>query len=179
MSRSISRHLKAGDRHVEVDDDLGQVLQFDREDLGVPAGSRGELVVGQDIGALLVVAEMLDAESRNLSHAEIPPAAHPSVAGDDHAVLVDQNRIDEAERLQAVGDQLDLALRVGASVAGIGLEGFRSRPSRRDRPGFSGNSPRCAPLIDGDASPETERTIGSAALVPSTEGRIEAVCKPS
>jgi hypothetical protein len=48
------------------------------------------------------------------------------LAGDNHAVLVDQDRVDETERLNTIGDQLDLALGVSASVAGVGLEAFES-----------------------------------------------------
>ena len=114
-------HLKSGRRHIELDGDLDQMLQFDRENIGIPAGSRRQLIVSQDVRAFLVVAEMLDADSRNLSHADSLGCGDPSMASDNHAVLVNQDRIDEAERLQAVGDQFDLALRVGASVAGIGL----------------------------------------------------------
>jgi hypothetical protein len=40
------------------------------------------------------------------------------VAGDSHAVLVDQDRVDEAERLEAVADQFDLALGVSAKRCG-------------------------------------------------------------
>ena len=116
-------HLEAGDGDVEIDDDLGQMLKFDGENS--PSQSRrGQLVVSQDVGAFLVVAEMLDADSRNLSHADPLGRSHPSVASDNHTALVDQNGIEEAERLQAVGDQFDLALRVSASVAGIGFEVF-------------------------------------------------------
>ena len=64
--------------------------------------------------------------SRNLRHAEPLGRGEPSVAGDNHAVLVDQDRVDETERLDTIGDQLDLALGVSASVAGVGLEVFES-----------------------------------------------------
>ena len=117
-------HFEAGDGHVEIGDDLRQMLEFDGENLGVPAGPRGELVVRQDKGALLIGAEMLDADGRDLRHADEPGGGNPTVAGDDHAGFVDQNWIDEIERLQAVGDQFDLARGMSAGVARIGFEGF-------------------------------------------------------
>ena len=120
------RHFEASHRHIKVDNDVHQMLQLDREDVVVPACQRGELVVRQDVGAYLIVAEMLDAESRNLRHAQPLGRGEPSVASDNHAILVDQDRVDEAERLEAVADQFDLALGVSASVAGVGLEAFES-----------------------------------------------------
>jgi hypothetical protein len=63
------------------------MLQFDRENIGIPPGSRRQLVVGQDVRAFLVFAEMLDAESRNLSHADPLGRSDPSVASDNHTVL--------------------------------------------------------------------------------------------
>ena len=53
-------HLEAGDRDVEIKIEPGQVLQLDLEDLRIPAGLLGELVVGEDVGALLCVREMLE-----------------------------------------------------------------------------------------------------------------------
>jgi hypothetical protein len=41
------------------------------------------------------------------------------MAGNDPAVLSDQNRIGEAELPDAVGDLTDLLLRMGARIAGI------------------------------------------------------------
>jgi hypothetical protein len=80
---------------------------------------------------------MLDAESRDLRHAEPLGRDDLSVAGDSHAALVDQDRVDESERLNTVGDQLDLALGVSASVARVRLDVFEGARSRCDRWEFS------------------------------------------
>ena len=62
-------------------------------DLGVPAGPGGELVVRQDIGPFLIVAEVFDAKRRRMGEARPAGGGKPTVAGDDHAVLVDEQRI--------------------------------------------------------------------------------------
>ena len=46
-----------------------------------------------------------------------------AVAGDDEAALVDEDRIVEAERLNALGDLADLPTRMCARVARVRLEG--------------------------------------------------------
>lgn len=51
-------HLEAGDRDIEIEIEAGQVLQLDLQDLGVPADRLGELVVSQDLGALLHITEV-------------------------------------------------------------------------------------------------------------------------
>jgi hypothetical protein len=53
------------------------------------------------------------------------------MAGNDLAVLSDQNRIGEAEMSDAVGDLPDLLLGMGSGIAGM-------RPQARDRHRFDG-----------------------------------------
>ena len=48
------RHLEPG--QFDVDVDLDQPLKFNRQQLPVPPGLLGELVVGQDVGALIGLA---------------------------------------------------------------------------------------------------------------------------
>jgi hypothetical protein len=45
-------------------------LQLDRQDLAVPARFLRELVVGQDVGALLRIGEMLDTQCGNLGETQ-------------------------------------------------------------------------------------------------------------
>ena len=92
-------HLEAGDRDVEVEIELDQVLQLDRQDLAIPAGLLGELVVGEDVGALLRLAHVLEPDDRNGLMPERLGRGDAAMSGDDDAVLVDQDRVVEAERL--------------------------------------------------------------------------------
>jgi hypothetical protein len=46
----------------------------------------------------------------------------PPVSGDDLVFIADQDRVGEAEALDAPGDLRDLLLRVGAGVARIGAQ---------------------------------------------------------
>ena len=51
------------------------------------------------------------------------------MAGDDLALITDQNRVGKSEPLDALGDLLDLAIGMRARVAGVG-------PERGDRRHF-------------------------------------------
>ena len=49
---------------------LDQALQLDREQFLVPAGVQRELVVGEDVGPLLGLGEMREAQARHLASAD-------------------------------------------------------------------------------------------------------------
>ena len=115
---------EAGDAEVEVELGLEQPGELDGEHLLVPAGVQRKLVVGEDIGALLGGGHGRDQPAGHRREAEQPRRGHPAVAGQDGVRLVDQHRVGEAEGADAVGDLADLLLRVGAGVAGPGLEGL-------------------------------------------------------
>ena len=73
------RRLEPGQFDVDVEFD--QPLQFDRQELFVPAGPLGELVVGKDIGALLGLAQMRQPAGRysvdDLAAWPLQPARDP------------------------------------------------------------------------------------------------------
>jgi hypothetical protein len=76
-----------------------QIAEFIEDD-EVHAGQViGEPVVGEDIGVLLIVAEMRKAYGRHLLHVEEFCRIRTSVARDDLVVIIDQDRIAEAESL--------------------------------------------------------------------------------
>ena len=73
------------------------------------------------------------------SKAELPRRRQPPMAGDDIAVLADQDRVGEAEGADAAGDLGDLRIAVGAGIAGVGNQPL-------DRPLLEAEVPsRCRP----------------------------------
>ena len=76
---------------------------------------------------------MFEADGRHLLAAEMATGEQPAVAGDDVEFGIDQDRHVEAERLDAVGDLLDLLALVSAGVARVGLELFDRSVNDRDR----------------------------------------------
>jgi len=62
------RHLEPG--QFDFDIEIDQTLQLDRQKLLVPAGLLGELVVGQDVGALIRLAQMREPAGRHRGDAE-------------------------------------------------------------------------------------------------------------
>ena len=71
------------------------------EQVLVPAGLEREFVVGEDVGALLVLGHVVEPQTEHLGHAEPLCRGHAPVAGQDRSRLVDQHRVGEAELLDA------------------------------------------------------------------------------
>ena len=111
------RHLEPG--QFDIDLELDQPLQFDRQQLLVPAGLLGELVVGQDIGALIGLAQVRQPAGRHCVDAEELGRFHAAVAGDDLLGIVDQDRVAEAELLDALCDLANLLLRMRAGIVWV------------------------------------------------------------
>ena len=72
---------------------------------------------------------MGQAKRRNALHPEKLGSLDPAMPGDDLVVIADQDRVGEAELLDAVGDLPDLLLGMGAGVS-------RVRPQACDRHGL-------------------------------------------
>ena len=79
--------LKAGDGEVELGRELEQRLKLDGQDLCIPAGLLGEPIVGDDVGPLLCLAHVREADRRHLGHAEQLRCLDTAVAGDDESRL--------------------------------------------------------------------------------------------
>ena len=112
------RHLEPG--QLDLDVEVDQALQLDRQKLLVPAGLLGELVVGQDVGALIGLAQMRQPAGGHRVDAEELGGFHAAMAGDDLLVIVDQDRIAEAELLDALRDLPDLLLECVRALFGYG-----------------------------------------------------------
>ena len=106
----------------KIDAKLGQLAGFQRQQLLVPAGALGELVVGEHQRPLLRRGEMGELDHRHLRQPELARRQQPAVPGDDAVLAVDQHRVGEAELADRAGDQRHLRLAVGAGIAGVGDE---------------------------------------------------------
>ena len=126
-ARSAALETRRLDREIEVE--ALQLPERLAELLLVPGGELRKPVVRDHEGAAPRFAEMVERDGRNLGKAEATGGEQPGMAGDNSALAVDQDRDVEAERRDAVGDAGDLAGRMQAGVAGVGLE--RSTGSQR------------------------------------------------
>jgi hypothetical protein len=108
--------------------------QLDGERATIPAGIEGELVVGQCIGLALRRIEARQAKRRHTFQAQKPSGFQAAMPGDDFVVIVDEDRIGEAEPGDAVGDLPDLLFGMRAGIAGKRLQA-RDR-HRLDGQGF-------------------------------------------
>ena len=94
------RHLEPG--QFDIDVELDQPLKFNRQQFLVPPGLLGELVVGQDVGALIGVAQMRQLACGYCVDAEELGGFHAAVAGDDLLGIVHQDRVAEPKLLDAL-----------------------------------------------------------------------------
>ena len=111
------------------------------EHVEVPSGIQRNPIVGQHELAPLQLGKSLERDDRHVTQAKLPGRSQATMAGDDVAVLADQNRICEAERADAAGDLGDLRIAVGARIAGEGMSRSTGQNSRRKRSGRSDAEP--------------------------------------
>ena len=147
---SISPEEKPVSAEVEIDVEHRQLAELELQEIEVPAGAERDLVVGDPERALLRLREMRQHDRRHLGHPQRLRRQQPAVAGDDRALGIDQDRVGEAELPDRGGDLLDLALRMGAGVAGIGDQAGdrpvadRQRSRRNNADGHAGPFDRAA-----------------------------------
>ncbi len=96
--------LEAPEGESEIEVEPRQVLQLECEQFFIPPGVLGETVIRDDIRANLRLAQIFEADGGNGLHFEKFCGLDAPVAGDDAAASVDQDRVREAEFLDAVRD---------------------------------------------------------------------------
>ena len=111
------RDREAGDADVEVEILHHQRTKLGRQQILVPAGVQGQLVVGQNIGALLCFSHVVDPKAGNLGKTQQLRRFDPAVSGKDRPPVIDQHRVGEPECLDAPGNLAHLLLRMGARIA--------------------------------------------------------------
>ena len=153
-----------GEREIEIEG--FERLQFEREPLLVPAGAVGKPVVRDHEGASLGRIQVVERNRRRLLEAEALCGEQAAVAGENHALAVDQDRRVEAERRNALGDAGDLRGRMGAGVARVGGQRRERTPDDRDRPGGAARAPSADHLRGGELG-------GGGALRPAPLGPAE------
>jgi hypothetical protein len=89
---------------------IHKALHFDGQQIPVPAGILGQLVVRQDVGAYFIPRQMRELANRDFHHSDQLCGFDPSMTGDDRVVICDQNRIAKAKAPDAVGYLPDLFL---------------------------------------------------------------------
>ena len=106
-----------------------KIVQFERQQVAVPLGKRGRLVVGDAVGLDLRRRQVRGDVDRDLLQAELLRRLPARVADDDHAVGVDDDRLPEAEFPDRRGDRVDSVV-VDAGILGIGLDVRRASAAR-------------------------------------------------
>ncbi len=104
---------------IEVEGILLQRSQLGRQHLVVPARVGRDLVVGDHQRAPLRRRQVRQHDHRRLGQSQLARGQHPAVAGNDHAVVADQHRVDEAELGDRSRDLRHLLLGMGAGIARV------------------------------------------------------------
>lgn len=73
--------FEPGQAQIEVKIKLGQILEFDAQQLPVPADSLRQPVVGNDIGANIGLAHVAEPQGRDLGQAKTFRGIDPAVSG--------------------------------------------------------------------------------------------------
>ena len=115
-------HIEPGELQAEIEVQFGKLAQLLAQEPVVPGGDLGQAIVGDHKGARLGVAEVLQADRRDLGATELPAGEQSSMAGDDLVIGVDKDRHVEPEAPDTLGDLPDLFGRVPPWVARIGFE---------------------------------------------------------
>ena len=115
---------ETGDRDIETfhDQDLSQGRQLDCQTLAIPAGTFGNPIVSKSEGAPLGLRQPPHLDRGDLLEIEQSGRGIAAMAGNDDAVIVDQNRNDKSECGDAVGNLTDLLARMGARVTTVRRE---------------------------------------------------------
>ena len=108
--------LEPGERQVVVELERREILELQGQQVTVPAGILGKLVVGDHIGANVGFAHVAQANGRDQFHPDQLRRRDPAVAGDDAVVFVHEHRIDEPEMPYGARDLRDLFLGMRARV---------------------------------------------------------------
>lgn len=115
------RRLEAGDGNVQIDVELGQIMQLKAQQPLVPAGVLRKLVVGNDIGADFPPRSYRRAGPSGRGRGRSAGRGQAAVACDHAVVLVDQDWIGKAEPADGLGDLLDLLLECVRALVGRGV----------------------------------------------------------
>jgi hypothetical protein len=90
FSRLVERKIDLGEREASqsnVELQIDQRLQLNRQDLRIPAGVEGKLVVGQYIGPPLLGAEIRKLDRGDDGNAKFFRRPYPTMSGDNLAVV--------------------------------------------------------------------------------------------
>ena len=91
------RNREAGDPNLKVKVLSQERPQFRGEPVLVPAGIECQFVVGENIGALLGLAQVRELQTGDRGQTQLGGCSHAAVASQDRPRLVDQHRRGEAE----------------------------------------------------------------------------------
>jgi hypothetical protein len=108
---------EAGELDVELDVD--EALQLDRQQIPVPAGIERELIVGQYVGTSLRRIEVGEAHGGDAFQAQQPGGLDPAVTRDDLAIPSDQHRVGKTKPANTLGNLPDLLPGMGPGITRI------------------------------------------------------------
>src|SRR5450759_70770 len=104
-------------RWFAVEPNIDEALQLNRQDLWIPTSLFGQAVVGDDVGSLLGLIEVREANRRHRRYVEALGGFDASVPGDDVAIVIDQDRVVEAKSENGFSNLADLAFGMSPSIA--------------------------------------------------------------
>jgi hypothetical protein len=96
-AQQLAQFLLVERQYVHVEAALAQLIELDGQDLQIPLGQFTGLVVRQPVGPRLFGREIGGHMHRHLGQSQLLSGLPPRVAGDDHAIGIDDDRLAEAK----------------------------------------------------------------------------------
>ena len=126
-SRAVQQKVQfssfvSGNFQIKVEIHLGQRLQFNRQNVAIPAGKLRQPIVGNDISPPFSLTEVRKFDHRHLGHAKLARCGDTAVASDDAARAVNQNRVRKTKLPDRCSNLRDLFGRMRTGIACVGLQ---------------------------------------------------------
>ena len=105
-----SQFFVAETNGVDLEIEVFQRAKLGSQQLIVPSRVLRELVIRDDVGSFLKLAQMIEHDNRNVIELQFPCCQETPVTGDDSGMPIYQDRSVEPKRLNASRDLRDLSV---------------------------------------------------------------------
>ena len=106
------RRLEPYNRHVEIQINIDQLLDFESKEGPIPARVLGKFVVGDDVGTYLVLRHVFEADRRDQLKTKLPCGRNAPVTGNNAVMTINEDRVPETKMPDAFSNLPDLFRRM-------------------------------------------------------------------
>ena len=120
-AQDLFKPIRCESNQIKVKTAEFEIMQLTAQQIGVPTPPRGQFIVGQAIGLLLLLAPALRDDHRDrYRQPQLRRSGDPAVTGDQYALFVHQDRIGPPPFQDGGGDPFDVGRAVQPRIVRIG-----------------------------------------------------------